>query len=733
MDIVKQSLVRAGRYSKKHWFVFLAILVYLFFSVYYVGLGSSITHCNNTINGLGDDTAGPVWREANTNNPPIGGYSQATNYPVGDNLSSPVDAVVVGQSVVLWTTAKIFGPVCGYNVTNMLGYISAALTMCGFIYSLTKGRRWLALLAGYAVAFTPFFQVKTGSHPGYGFQALLIGALWAFFSYVTTKRRRSAVALVVLMALCFYFDPYFSLLALTIIVPMVLVWLVIRYLQLRSATEQVRKSFRAQLKQMALFGGLFVLLVAPIGYLMVSQTSQINAATAGTRDDVIRVARVYSNMPSEYLLPFRDSFLFKLFGSYQDQVKSSWYAFSNGNISEDTVGIGLLMIVLVTLFFVVAGWEKLQKRRLGITKLLAYNPRLVIYGSLAFITLAVLLALPPVHFLGIPMPSYILLKITSTWRVLSREYVVVNIGIVILFIVSLLYFIRAVNMKKITSAVLYALCFLALFVQYQTYHPFKGLENSKFSYSNAPAGYYWLKNQSNITSIAEYPIEKATETNSHVYYLSMQLVYKKPMLNSALNVSPQDPLQAGIKNLADPQTVPTLHALGISAVVVHGVDPSEIAKIPYLSVDYVGSHGEDAGVPGSTAISKDIMVVARISNDTPKPTTSLQFLSNMVPDTVIQKSSVQWPYEVSSGTKMGLRRLPNEPGSTVVGRVCFRAKAENPGEIEDLNIERNGSPTITVPLTSDYQKVTFMADSSQTFSLTTSNKHSVQLTDLGCS
>lgn len=732
MDKTKEMLTKVGLYSKKHWFVFLAIFVYLFFSIYYVGLAQSVTDCNNAINGLGDNTAGPIWREANTNNPPVGGFSSVTNYPVGDQLSSPIDAVVVGQSVLLWTTAKMFGPVCGYNITNVLGFVSAALVMCGFVYSLTKGRRWLALLAGYAVAFTPFFQAKMGGHPSYGFQAVLIGIVWAFYSYVTTRKKSRAVALVLLTAFCFYFDPYFSLLSMTILGPTVLAWLIVRYLQ--SARERAdRKKFIDQIKNMAVFAAFLAVLIAPIAYIMVSQASQINSATAGTRDDIIRTAKVYSNMPSEYLLPYKDSFLLNFFGSYKQQVVNSWYAFSNGNVSEDSVGISLLMLAVIALFFIIAGWEKLQKKRLNLNKVLAYNPKLIVFSALGFVVLAILLALPPVHLMGVPLPSYVLLKLTTTWRVLSREYVVVNIGVTILFIVSLIYFVRALKIKPVIQAVLYGLCFMFIFVQYQTYRPFEGARTSEFNYKNAPAGYMWLKNQNDIKAVAEYPIEKATESNSHGYYLSMQMVHKKPLLNSALNDSPQDTLRAALKNLSDPQTVPTLHALGIDAILVHGVDPQDITKIPGLTVVYSGQHGTDAGLPGSTAVTKDVFVVARISSTVPKPVTSIQIMTTPMLDGTIQTSSVTWQYELPSGAKLGLRRLPNEPGGVVSDKICFAARMAVKGESADLLVKQGDTVISTLPLTDQYQTVSFAANTDQTFSLVSSNKHLLQLTQLGCS
>lgn len=736
MDKIKDSLRIARPFLRKNWFAFFVVVTYLFFTVYYMGLGTTILHCNSTLNGLGDNTAGPIWKAANAGDVPIGGFSKVTNYPNGESLDSPIETVVAGQSLLLWTTAKIAGPVCGYNLANVLGYMSAALVMFAFVYSLAKGRRWVALLAGYTVAFTPFFQAKIGVHPGYGFQALLIGVLWTFFSLITTRKKSRAILLAVLVATCFYFDPYFSLMVLTIIVPAGLVWLLIRLI--RSRKEKSKKtSFTSESKLLGLSVALLVVLIAPIVYIMTTQSSQINSAVAGTRDNILNEARAYSSMPIEYLLPFTDSPVFRIFGSYEKQIHDSLYIFSNGNISEDTVGLSLAMLSVIILFGVIIIWEKLQYRRLYISKLLRYDARYVIWVTVAVGVTAGIMALPPVHILGVPLPSLILLMLTSTWRVISREYVVVNIATTVLFVVALVYFDHALRLKRITKGVLYVLLFLFIFVQYQTYHPFQGLESAKFSYSNAPAGYSWLKDQKNIKAIAEYPIEKATESDAHGYYLSMQIVHKKALLNSAVVNSPDDPVRSSIKSLSDPQTIPTLNSLGIDAVVIHGVDPAEVAKIPHLTVVYQGVHGHDARTPGSLAITKDILVIARIADSAPSPNDSIQFLNNLPLNRSIQLSVIDWQYEIPTGTEIAVRRLPGnnshrQTSESKTAEICLMARTAAQGDSSQLLLKDARGIINTITLNDQYTSVRLTENINDTIKLISNNGHNMRITRIGC-
>jgi len=698
-----------------------------------MGFSQTLSDCGNTLNGLGDNTAGPIWKFANVDNaPPVGGFSDVTNYPNGESLGSPIDAVVVGQSLLLWTTSKIAGPICGYNLANILGYMSASLVMFGFIYSITKGRRWIALLAGYAVAFTPYFQVKIGVHPSYGFQALLIGVLWASLSFMTTYKKSRAILLAVLLAACFYFDPYFSLLAITIVAPMMSIWFILGLIKLRKSKFQ-KSIFIPKLKSMALFVGAFILLVLPLAFIITTQSSQINSAVVGTRDNIIDAGKTYSNVPSEYLLPFPDSSIFKLLGDYGKKLHDSMYIFSSGGLSEDVVGISLAMVVIVGLFFIILFWERIRGKKLDISKLLKGDSKLIVCGTLFVAIAAMIMALPPIHIFGIPLPSYLLLSHVNVWRVISREYVVVNIAVTVLFAIALAYFGDALKLKKLAKTISYIVIFLFILMQYQTYGPFQGIEPGRFSYSNASQGYYWLKDQADIKTIAEYPIEKVTEANSPVYYLSMQLVHKKKLLNNVVSNSQDDILRSSIRNLSDPQTVPALHSIGIDAVVIHGVEPADIEKIPYLKVVYQGPHGKGAMMPDSPAITKDIIVIAKITDDTPVITDSLQFTNNLPANGLIQKSAIDWQYEIPTNSTISLKSLFKSDASTGdAGEVCFMYRMASIGDISDLIISDNSGGIARLPINDQYKKIKFTTKVDNILNITSSNGHNMRFSGIGC-
>jgi len=138
----------------------LVIIFYMLATVYY--MGPAALNCSDSIYGFGDSTAGPIWRAGIEPAQPIfGGYETVTNFPEGESLYSPVGYATTAQTIPLRILSKIVGPVCAYNSFNIIGYIFTAMIMFKFIQYLTK-RKWVALLAGFALSFTPYVQSKVG-------------------------------------------------------------------------------------------------------------------------------------------------------------------------------------------------------------------------------------------------------------------------------------------------------------------------------------------------------------------------------------------------------------------------------------------------------------------------------------------------------------------------------------------------------------------------------------------
>lgn len=548
VEVLKQI-----RFSKRWFFVF-TILTYLFFTMFY--MGPSVWKCNDTLYGFGDNTAGPVWRFGlKPPQSPVGGFENMTNYPVGENLYTPAVYSLSGQSSAIWANSRIFGPVCGYNLFNMGGFVLSAIVMFGFIYALTK-RRWIAWFAGFAVSFSPYYQMKVGGHPGYGYQALLIGSVWALYNLIKNKRKRDIALFAGITASCFYFDPYFSLLVVCMVAPIGLVWLTGYYLaQKNKKFEELFDASKNTLFTLLKAGAMTLLLLLPLVFVTTKNSSQIASSVAASRGNVLFEAKACSNLPHEYVTPFVLHPIFERLAGKAEYIKlidNLHNGFSCG-IGEDTVGVSVAIMTVTIFGLTVLAWETINKRKLGIQ--LGYNKRLVIYGITAVLLTGFLIGFPPMKLLGfIPTPSYVMLKITTTWRTLTRLYVVVNFATITLFSIVLVYFSEHFKKYRKILLVLFILLFGAVLIEYQAFKPFTGNKLSTFSYKkDVPSSYTWLKEQKDITAIAEYPMEKSGgESNAMAYYLSMQVAHGKKLFNSNIATSYEDKLRDSMKDISDP-------------------------------------------------------------------------------------------------------------------------------------------------------------------------------------
>jgi hypothetical protein len=89
---------------------------------------------------------------------------------------------------------------------------------------------------------------------------------------------------------------------------------------------------------------------------------------------------------------------------------------------------------------------------------------------------------------------------------------------------------------------------------------------ANFNYREAPAAYSWLKDNSQVRAIAEYPLDEPPQGIYLSDYYTFQEISDKPMLNTLLPNSPQTPLRRSVVGINDPQTLPVLRSLGIDIV-----------------------------------------------------------------------------------------------------------------------------------------------------------------------
>jgi len=718
----RRLLISGKKFLLVHWFLVFAIVAYSTLTAYY--MGPSIAHCTDTVYGYGDNTAGPIWKFwLPGGQTPTGHSENYTNYPWGENLYSPVGDSSALQATALWTFSKVAGPVCGYNLMNIVGFTATALVMCGFVYWLFR-RRWLAWLAGYVVSYTPYFQYKVGGHPSYGWAGLLILALWALLKLLRENKKRDAVFLGLSTGACFYWDPYFTLLVTVLLFPVALTWLVYNRYQIlgKGKREQVIPT-RQRFSNLLLAFIIIVALFMPLAFVRFFQSSQIGTYLTNTRSDVLFDAEHCSTLPQDYILPSDNNwFAGSVFHRLYILVSSLHHGC---NPSEYTVGIAYVVSVTVGLTAIIFTWEKINKRRLFTKKETNGNDVRFLYVSLVIMVLtAAALAFPPTLSF-FKFPSYYMLALNPGWRILDRLYLDINIGLTVLFVLGLIFFGRLPVFRRQSYRIgASVLIFIMLFVQYQPFRPFSG-SVATFSYrKDVPGIFYWLHDQKDIKTIAGYPMDRVGESDNITRYVTYQKIDGKKLLNSTVPGSPQEALRFSIKDLTAPQTLPILRSLGIDALEIHYLTPEQIkAALPELTI---------ANYFNGLTIFPEQVAIAKIPAG-PKQDYALVLKAGFPLNGEIMKSAVDIQYEVQNNASIAAENIFGRDDAKKQVPVCFNIKTADPADQDVLNMKVAGKTVLgPLPINSEYQTVTFSAYEGQTINLANKTGHDMRLEQLGC-
>lgn len=699
-------------FVKKHRFALFAIVSFVAIASYY--MGPSITQCSTTLYGFGDNTAGPIWRNSVSGESPLWGFTKASNYPAGENLYSPVHLSAVLQYSTYWIFFKAFGAICGMNLVNLLGFVSAAVLMFFCVRWLTKSN-WISWFAGFAVAFSPYYQFKVGGHPSFGYQAILIAILWLLMLVTTRVKRRDAVLLALFFAIAVYWDPYFTLLASVLIAAYSLGWLL--FILARRKKSGIPKS---KLINLVLAGALAFVFILPLGLVKVTKSAEISSFVSGSRGDVMFDARTCSNLPWDYLLPSDGNYVLnKIVGA---QTAGKLTKLHHGcNPAEYTVGISLAVLLIAFIGATVLLWEKLNRRRIFKT---GQNLAPIFAGVSSLLIGAFLIGLPP-NIGGLKLPSSILLELTSTWRILSRFYILVNIALVILVAIILHFIAQKKIFSKKTSTALFVLIVLSVFIQNQAFKPFSGSQ-ATFNYAkDLPSVNLFLRDQTAIQSIAGYPLDKMGESGAISIFLTAQTINKKNLLNSANPNSDLESVRFSIKDFTDPQTLSVLRGLDIDAVLILGLTPNDIANVSGLDV-LKYEYFKDSLTGGNYIVAR--ILPGPIANE-------VIVLEKGFPlNGEIMKNPVEIQYESTTGSIVKRKALPNKTAPEF-GKICFDIKPASKLESDSITVlGPNGEVVLAnLPISGVFTRVIFTAKLNDNYTIKSTSGHNTRINNLGCS
>lgn len=729
MKITPLRLQKLFIFLKKNWFIGFAVVTYIFFTLLY--MGPAFYNCNDAIAGFGDSTGGPIWRNSlEPDQPILGAYQTNTNYPKGESLYSPIGYASLVQSISMNIGSDVVGPVCAYNLYNIIGYLSTSIVMFGFILYLIKSR-WIALLAGYAVAFTPYIQAKVGDHPSYGYGAILIAIIWLALHFIIYRKKTHGLLLGIVLGICAYFDPYFILFALTIALPIVFIWLwsaLKGKLSIKTVKSITRKQVTAWAKPLLIAFVTFSLIVTPLVVVRVKDAGVIDTSVGSVRGDVVASAMLCSNTPLDYIMPDPENkLLVKLLGTgYTDAniAARNWC----GN-SESRVSVSLVLLFIVLLGVIVMLWEKLNHRKIRLDRFMPRRYRLIIASVIVIGIAALLLGLPP-YIQGFITPSGLVLKITETWRIFGREYMLVNISIVIIAAVMIKYFsyLPILKTKRYITVLVFGLLFLGIVAEYQVTKPF---QPQVFSYSkDVPRVYETVRDNSDIDVIAEYPIDRiGIEFDSMVYYQTMQGVHGKKLFNSAVVPDSNENIHLAMKDLTDPQTIPALRSLGIKYVVIHGVEQREILE-KMKDVEIVARSNPPKYALTMVRADKDKDVVLAKILDGPRVSEILTIETGYVTNLKYIQSPLDTQFEVQRDTTLKVWPLVAEKHTNALS--CFDIKMSNLSSSSEVRISVNGVPRWTGMVSNEYIPIRLEVTANDRITIYNTADGNMRLDNLGC-
>jgi hypothetical protein len=543
-----------------------ATIVYALCSWFY--MGGALTECSQSLLTFpGDNTAGMIAFFSLDSHDPWYGHTDMWSYPYGESIGQPTHITAQTLFVPFWILAKLFGPVCGFNILTLIGFMSAALTMFAFVRWLLGGRNLIALLAGFAVAFTPYLQVKTGVHISYVFEALFIAAIWLFLVFWKQPSWRRAIPLGLSVALFAYTDGYFILLGGVLMVALIVGAVAHDFF---AAGRTLNAELSKRLKLLAVGVIAAVIFMLPVLYVMLHSSAQINESLTTTRDSIGREAEVYGARPLEYLVPNAlNPVTDAVFGGYADRNNHG------SNPAENLLSLSLVMVGLAV-FFVTR--VLLGRKRNQPVKLVG-SRRTASFVTVVFVTIfviAIAFSLPPK--LGpLPTPSWLVIEVVQLWRVFARLVVIANIALVVLGSFGLAVLLDRMKGQGRRIALI-ALAFAVIFIEYLTFVPPRPVRG----YEQVPELYYWLHTQQQYKTMAEYPLDEFAASSMPVFYSTYQRIHGKKLLNGVMPNKEATMTRAALRDLLGPQAVPGLRALGINLVTIHA--PKNPGEIPGLKL-----------------------------------------------------------------------------------------------------------------------------------------------------
>lgn len=228
--------------------------------------------------------------------------------------------------------------------------------------------------------------------------------------------------------------------------------------------------------------------------------------------------------------------------------------------------------------------------------------------------------------------------------------------------------------------------------------------------------------------IAEYSLDEDPQTIMPTYYLTYQKIHGKQLINSDRSVSPEAPIRQSIRNIEDPQTLPTLRALGADTVIIHGIEHG--LSVPGLTlIDYEESRPSTSN-PAFGDVKPIYPIAVYHIDSGPRAGYVLALESGYVYPKKL--TAVSYDYVGGNGATFKLVGLPGGARASR-GQFCFEARSES-GRPEAASIKQGNTVLWSGILSAEWQPVSFVGatDVTTTLKVDSTDKTSFMMRGLGC-
>lgn len=455
------------------------------------------------------------------------------NFPFGLPLPG---AVAISQLAVegpLQLLSLMTGgnEILAYNAMMMLALVASPLAAFALVRFVVGGFA-APLLAGFAYGFSPWHIIRAGGHLALThiewLPLIVLGLLWI----LEGGGRRAWVLTGVALAMNAYTNAYFTLMAGVIVAAFVVTDLIV--------TRRTGTGMAGFGRRLAVLAGVLAVIYLPQGLWMATKRASVDDSLGGTRSATD--LHGYGARWYDWLLPQMDH---PLMGAGYPAFRERHFHLSNA--TESTLYLGAVVILLAVVGLS-AVWGRALTRR---------HARAAVF-AVVLMLFGVITALPD-RVLGgrIPTPSVFIFPLFPYWRVYSRLYVVVALGLVILAGIGIAVLLA--RRRPAVSAALAVLLGLALAVDFST---------GTARWDSTPPPVYDVLRAKGPGARVEYPIT-TPYTFDHYRYIAFTEASGRPLMNGGKLYTWQGGLDGRMRDPSRRWVAPMLAWLGVRWVVVH--------------------------------------------------------------------------------------------------------------------------------------------------------------------